>query len=99
MNRNRTRAKKEDYIDIAVPSESAAAAPIARATRVSDLPEFLTVDEFADYMQIGRGLAYELARSDSRLRAVRLGRLLRISREAITALANDEVVSAGPRRG
>ena len=65
-------------------------ATITRRTRITDLPEFVTVEEFAAYMQIGRGLAYEIARSDRRLRAVRVGRLLRISREAIAALVADD---------
>jgi excisionase family DNA binding protein len=59
------------------------------ATRRTDLPEFLTVADLQHYLGVGRGLAYELARHDPRLQAVRFGRLLRIPREAVLALARD----------
>jgi excisionase family DNA binding protein len=56
---------------------------IDRRTPVSDLPQFITIEQLAVYLDVGKGLAYELARSDPRLRAVRFGRLLRIPREAL----------------
>jgi hypothetical protein len=48
--------------------------PIERHTRLEDLPEFLTVAEFACVMKCGRAAAYEYARTHG----TRMGRLIRI---------------------
>jgi len=64
---------------------------ISRTTPVEDLPQFLSVEEFGAYLQIGRGLAYELARTDPRFRTVRIGRLLRIPRAALLEMAKEVV--------
>jgi excisionase family DNA binding protein len=58
-------------------------ATIGRSTPIADLPQFLTVDEYAAYLGIGRALAY----AEAQTRGVRQGRLLRIPREAVAALA------------
>lgn len=60
-------------------------ATITRNTPVSELPEFLTVLEFAAYFRLGRGLAYQLASE----RGVRLGRVLRVPKSAIADMVND----------
>jgi len=58
---------------------------IDRRTPVSELPELLSVDEAAAWLDISRGLAYELARRGD-LPSVRLGRLLRVKREGLVSL-------------
>ena len=58
---------------------------ITRSTPVSELPEFLKVEEFAELMNCSRGLAYTMATS-GQIASVRLGRLLRIPRSAIEKL-------------
>jgi excisionase family DNA binding protein len=63
---------------------------ISRSTRIEDLPEFLRVDEFAAFFDLGRGAAYAMVRTDPRLRAVRFGRLLRIPRSALITLAKEQ---------
>jgi excisionase family DNA binding protein len=58
-----------------------------------DLPEFLTVEEAAEVLRIGRTAAYMLTRrwrdSDGRegLPVERLGRLLRVPRAALERMA------------
>jgi excisionase family DNA binding protein len=64
---------------------------VNRATPLSELPEFLTVAEVAAYLRIGKGLIYEMVRSGE-LRSVRMGRLVRVPREALSEMA-------GERRG
>ena len=54
--------------------------------RLDDLPEFLRVDEVASVLRVSRGCVYEMV-AEGRLVSVRAGRLLRIPREAILALA------------
>jgi hypothetical protein len=50
--------------------------------RLEDLPELLKVSEVQEYLGIGRGLAYELAR----WHGVRLGRLVRVPRYTLANL-------------
>jgi hypothetical protein len=66
---------------------------------MEDIPDFLTVEEAAKILRIGRTAAYQLARlwreTDGRdgLPVVPLGRLLRVPRAAL------EVLSGGPLTG
>ena len=62
----------------------------SRSTPVEQLPQFLSVNEFARYVGIGRSLAYEMVRTDTRLRTVRFRKLLRITRESLLALAKEQ---------
>jgi excisionase family DNA binding protein len=61
---------------------------------MKDLPEFLTVEEAAAVLRIGRTSAYLLCQSwlDSRGQAgmpvVRVGRLLRVPRSALERMAD-----------
>jgi excisionase family DNA binding protein len=48
----------------------------------SQRPDVLKVMEVADELRIGRNQAYELVRS-GQLRAVRIGRAIRVTREAL----------------
>ena len=57
---------------------------ITRRTPIVDLPELLRVEEVAAWCDCGRGTVYEAVRCGS-LAHVRLGRLLRIPRQAIEA--------------
>jgi excisionase family DNA binding protein len=57
-----------------------------RSTPIADLPEFLTIPQAAWYLGISSGLCYEMAKSET-LRTCRLGRLLRVPRSALEALA------------
>ena len=52
--------------------------------------EWLTIGEFAEQARIGRSLAYQLIR-DGRIPALRLGRLIRISRSALADYANGAI--------
>jgi hypothetical protein len=53
----------------------------SRSTPFEDLPQYLSVDELASYLGIGRTLAYDYARAHG----VRIGRLLRVPREVTFA--------------
>lgn len=50
--------------------------------KLDDLPELLTVQEVQEYLNVGRSLAYELARAHG----IRLGRLVRVPRARIAKL-------------
>lgn len=58
---------------------------IDRHTPLGDLPELLRIEEAATWLGISRNTAYELARSGD-LPAVRLGRLVRVSRAGLAEL-------------
>jgi excisionase family DNA binding protein len=60
-------------------------ADITRTTPVAQLPEYLSIAEVATYLGIGRGLCYELARQGE-LPSIKLGRLLRVRRDALADL-------------
>jgi excisionase family DNA binding protein len=59
-----------------------------RTTPVESLPQFLTVEEFCDYIAIGRSCVYELVRT-GKIESVRFGRLVRIPKSALLALSVD----------
>lgn len=46
---------------------------------LTDLPSLLSVDETAAFLRVGRSSAYQFAR----MHGVRIGRLLRVPREAL----------------
>jgi excisionase family DNA binding protein len=54
------------------------------STALDDLPEFLSVEETATYLAIGKSLVYEMVKRGE-LRGVRFGRLIRVPREALRA--------------
>lgn len=56
--------------------------PINRRTAIDDLPQFLTVDELEVYLAIGRSAAYAFASKHG----IRIGRLVRVPREALRRL-------------
>jgi len=58
---------------------------------IDDLPEWLTVDEFASYVKVGRVMAYGLVRRGE-LPVRRFGRLVRIHRDGLRR----EVPKASP---
>ncbi|MBI4269062.1 MAG: helix-turn-helix domain-containing protein [Candidatus Rokubacteria bacterium] len=59
---------------------------IARqVTTLAGLPELLTAEEAAGWLRVGRNTVYDMLRSGA-LRSVRLGRLIRVPREALEAL-------------
>jgi excisionase family DNA binding protein len=60
-------------------------ADVTRFTPGNELPELLRVEEAAVWLNIGRGLAYELARNGT-LPAIKLGRLTRITRDGLLAI-------------
>ena len=55
---------------------------ITRHTPLDDLPELLRVEEAATWLDVSRGIVYDLVKRRD-LRGVRFGRLLRIPREAL----------------
>jgi len=57
-------------------------APISRQTPLSDLPEFLTPDEFRAYVGIGRSTMYDLLRREE-IPHVKFGRCIRIPKSAL----------------
>jgi excisionase family DNA binding protein len=58
-------------------------------TKIEDLPQFLTVEEWRTFMRIGRSSAYELIRRGI-VPAIRWGRTLRIPREAVRKYVNQD---------
>jgi excisionase family DNA binding protein len=56
-------------------------AGITRLTRFEELPELLSVDEFAAFTGVGRGTIYELVRTQKITHYRKFGRVIRISRE------------------
>jgi excisionase family DNA binding protein len=62
---------------------------ITRNTPVEQLPELLFVSEAADWLGIGKTLAYELVQRGD-LPSVKLGRLVRVKREGLIKLAGGE---------
>ena len=58
---------------------------INRHTPLTDLPELLRVDEAAAWLDISTCTVYELARTRA-LPSVKLGRLLRITRDGLATL-------------
>jgi excisionase family DNA binding protein len=63
--------------------------PITPHTRVEELPQFLTVEEWRTLMRISRSLAYDLIRRGI-VPAVRWGRTVRIPREAVQKYVNQD---------
>jgi excisionase family DNA binding protein len=63
--------------------------PITPHTKIEELPQFLTVEERRTFMGIGRSSAYDLIRQGI-LPVIRLGRTVRISREAVVRFIDDE---------
>jgi excisionase family DNA binding protein len=62
---------------------------VTSQTPIEDLPQFLTVEEWRTFMRIGRSSAYDLIRQ-SILPVIRLGRTVRISREAVMRFIDRE---------
>jgi excisionase family DNA binding protein len=61
---------------------------------LADLPAFLTVDEAAAVLRLGRTAAYEAA-ARGELPTVRFGRRLRVPRGALLELARERLVRDG----
>lgn len=64
--------------------------------RLADLPAVLTADEVAEVLRISLWAVYERVKADE-LPALRLGRSLRFSRDAILALLDEN--GSGPAAG
>jgi excisionase family DNA binding protein len=60
---------------------------IDRCTPLADMPTMLRVPEAADWLDLSPGAVFELCRRGE-LEHVRLGRLIRIPRRALAAMAN-----------
>jgi len=52
---------------------------IDRRVPISELPQYLSVDEVMSYLQLGRSSAYAFAKAHG----VKIGRLVRVPREAL----------------
>jgi excisionase family DNA binding protein len=61
----------------------------AHRPTLAALPELVRVEVAAEWLDCSRGVVYELARTDPNF-AVRLGRLVRVRRSALAALAGVE---------
>jgi len=66
--------------------------------RVEELPLLLTVDEAANVLRIGRNGAYA-AVADGSLPSIRIGRTIRIPRDALAALLVPLVARVDGRPG
>ena len=66
--------------------QTVAVMTITRTTPVANLPELLRVEEAAVWLDVSRGAVYELARNGG-LGSVKLGRLLRITRDSLASKA------------
>jgi excisionase family DNA binding protein len=62
---------------------------VDRWTALDDLPELLRTDETGRFLGCATRTVYELV-SRGQLRAVRLGRLIRVTRESLIALVRQE---------
>ena len=60
---------------------------LSTVTSISDLPLALTVLEAGQVLRVGRNVAYDLVRS-GQLRSVRVGRNIRIPRDALAEYLN-----------
>lgn len=60
---------------------------LSTVTNISDLPLALTVLEAGQVLRVGRNVAYDLVRS-GQLRSVRVGRNIRIPRDALVEYLN-----------
>ena len=58
--------------------------------RIDDLPDILTVDDLTVFLGIGKNSAYDLVRS-GKLRSIRIGRQIRITKDAVLAFLNDSI--------
>lgn len=61
-------------------------------TSYEQLPLFLTVEELADVLKIGKSTAYNLVRSEN-IHSYRAGTQYRIPKESLQNLFSDNVVS------
>ena len=66
--------------------------------QLSDLPLMLTVDEAADVLRIGRNLMYEAVAAGT-VASVRIGRTIRIPRQALAALLEGSSVGGATPNG
>lgn len=55
---------------------------VTRATPIGELPEFLSPEEFRDYVGLGRSTVYDLLRRDE-IPHVKFGRCIRIPKAAL----------------
>ena len=78
----RTRPQTSQILHLAAPP--AALAPQVVELRVPPESLLLTVEEAADMLVISRSLMYELIR-DGNVETIHIGRLCRVSREALRA--------------
>ena len=63
-------------------------------TSVDELPISLRVEDLMPILDIGRNTAYELVRT-GQIRSIKVGRQLRIPRNALIAFLNGELDCAG----
>lgn len=84
----RTRPQTSQMLQLAAPP--ATYAPQVMELRVQPEPLLLTVEEAADLLMIGRSLMYQLI-GDGSIATIRIGRLRRVPREALTSYINDQV--------
>ncbi len=68
-------------------------ADVTRLTPHAELPEMLRVEEVAAFWDCGKGVIYAMVQSGA-LASIRLGRLVRIPRSALAALASSSPPSA-----
>ena len=61
---------------------------LTRATPVSELPEFLSPQEFRDYVGLGRSTVYDLLRRDE-IPHVKFGRCIRIPKTALQCVQGE----------
>lgn len=66
----------------------------AQLKELEQLPDVLKVAEFATFMRIDRGLAYEMVRQKI-IPAVRLGRAIRIPKLAVQRMIEDAAREGG----
>ncbi len=65
--------------------------------KVEELPLLLTVDEAAEVLRIGRNGAYAAVANGS-LPSVRIGRTIRVPRDALALLIGADVPAAGQQQ-
>jgi hypothetical protein len=80
-------------------------AEVESMSSTTEIPDFLTVEEAARVLRIGRTAAYALARTwrdtdgQEGLPVVEFGRLLRVPRRALEEIAHGSITTSPTRKG
>jgi excisionase family DNA binding protein len=69
---------------------------VNRLTRYEELPDLLTVEEFRNYLDLGRSTAYELVNT-GQIESVRFGTRIWIPRKVLKVMDEPAKRNGGPK--